>query len=290
MDRQTSLGQASTSHLCRTFGLSRQALHAASKPRPERQPRDPRTGPWLAVEVLKPAIQKAVQEHPAWGVRKVWALLRSEGLQASQKRIYALMRDLGLLLPVSGGERLPGPRGHVVVPDSNRRWATDLTTVWTKQDGVVAVAPVVDCGDRVCLALHVSLSQEARAMLAPVREACLKAFGQPEHVPHDMELRTDHGTQYTASDCRDFCQEWRLDHTFAPVGRPTGNAVAERLIQTLKVECIWLRDWQSRAELQAALDIWRQTYNTRRPHQALGWRTPQQQRDKNLANNQPATA
>jgi putative transposase len=290
MDRQTSLGQASTSHLCRTFGLSRQALHAASKPRPERQPRAPRKGPWLSVEVLQPAIEKAVQEHPAWGVRKIWALLRSEGLQASQKRIYALMCSLGLLLPVSGGERLPGPRGHVVVPDSNRRWATALTTVWTKQDGVVAVAPVVDCGDRVCLALHVSLSQEARAMLAPVREACLKAFGQPEHVPYDMELRTDHGTQYTASDCRDFCMEWRLDHTFAPVGRPTGNAVAERLIQTLKVECIWLKDWESRAELQAALDSWRQTYNTRRPHQALGWRTPQQQRDKNLANNQPVTA
>ena len=111
-------------------------------------------------------------------------------------------------------------------------------------------------------------------MLAPVREACLKAFGQPDYVPHDMELRTDHGTQYTAADCRDFCQERHLDHTFAPVGRPTGNAVAEQLIQTLKVECIWLKDWESRAELQAALDIWRQTYNTRRPHQALGWRTP----------------
>ncbi len=223
-------------------------------------------------------------------MRKVWALLRSEGLQASQKRIYALMRGLGLLLPVSGGERLPGPRGHGVVPDSNRRWATDLTSVWTKQDGVVAVAPVVDCGDRVCLALHVSLSQEAKAMLAPVREACLKAFGQPEHLPNDLELWTDHGTQYTASDCRDFCQELRLDPTFAPVGRPTGNAVAERLIQTLTVECIWLKDWESRAELQAALEIWRQTYNTRRPHQALGWRTPQQQRDKNLAYSQPATA
>lgn len=290
MDRQTSLGQATISHLCRTFRLSRQALHAATKPRPERRPRAPRLGPWLAVETLKPAILQAVQEHPAWGVRKVWALLRSEGLRTSQKRVYALMRNMGLLLPVSGGERLPGPRGHVVVPDSNRRWATDLTTVWTKHDGVVAVAPVVDCGDRVCLALHVSLSQEARAMLAPVREACLKAFGRPEQVPHDLELRTDHGTQYTAADCRDFCTEWRMDHTFAPVGRPTGNAVAERLIQTLKVECIWLRDWESRAELQAALDNWRQTYNSLRPHQALGWRTPQQQRDRNLAKSQPATA
>ena len=127
-------------------------------------------------------------------------------------------------------------------------------------------------------------------MLAPVREALLKAFGNPEAAPEGLELRTDHGAQYTSADCRDFCAAWRLEHTFAPVGRPTGNAVAERLIQTLKLECVWLKDWESRTELQAALDTWRQTYNTRRPHQALHWRTPEQQRTKNLAQGHPVTA
>lgn len=290
MDRHTSSGAATTSHLCRTFQLSRQAIHAASKPRPLGPPPPPRRGPWVDAEILKAAIQKVVEAQPAWGVRKVWAFLRFEGLKAAQRRIYAIMRAMGLLLPASQVGRHASPRGHVVVPESNRRWATDLTTVWTKRDGLVAVAPVVDCGDRTCLALHVSSSQEARAMLAPVREALLKAFGSPEAVPDGLELRTDHGTQYTSADCRDFCAAWHLDHTFAPVGRPTGNAVAERLIQTLKLECVWLKDWESRAELQAALDTWRQTYNTRRPHQALGWLTPEQQRIKNLAAGQPATA
>jgi hypothetical protein len=32
--------------------------------------------------------------------------------------------------------------------------------------------------------------------------------------------------------------------TFAPVGRPTGNAVAERTIRTMKEECVWLADWR----------------------------------------------
>lgn len=290
MDRQTSSGEARTSHLCRTFQLTRQALHAASRPRPSTAPRKPRQGPWVEAETLRSVIRKVVEDHPAWGVRKVWASLRMDGLRTSQKRVYALLRDMGLLLPPSQVGRHPAFRGHVVVPDSNRRWATDLTTVWTRQDGVVAVAPVVDCGDRTCLALHVSMSQEARAMLAPVREALLKSFGRSEAVPDGLELRTDHGTQYTSADCRAFCGEWHLNHTFAPVGRPTGNAVAERLIQTLKLECIWLKDWESRAELQAALDVWRQDYNQRRPHQALEWRTPTQQRTKNLAKAHPATA
>lgn len=290
LDRQTSLGMATTSQLCRTFALSRQSLHAASRPRPEPLPRTPRPGPWTDAESLQAAIRRVVDAQPAWGVRKVWAVLRMEGLVASRRRVYALMKAMGLLLPSPQEGRQPAPRGHVAVAESDRRWATDLTTVWTKRDGTVAIVPVVDCGDRSCLALHVTLSQESRAVLAPVREALLKAFGSPEAVPDGLELRTDHGPQYTGADCQAFCREWALDHTFAPVGRPTGNAVAERLIQTLKLECLWLRDWETREEVEIALETWRQTYNHARPHQALAWLTPAQKRTRNLAKATPATA
>lgn len=290
MDRQTSLGMASTAQLCRAFDLSRQALHAAAKPRVTPLPRPQRPGPWANAETLQAAIQGLVKENPAWGVRKVWAVLRMDGLLVSRRRVYALMKALGLLLPPSREGRQPAPRGHVAVPESNRRWATDLTTVWTRRDGLVAVLPVVDCGDRYCFEARVSASQESGPVLAPVRHALVAQFATPAGVPADLELRTDHGPQYTGGDCRDFCEDWNLDHTFAPVGRPTGNAVAERLIQTMKLECIWLRDWDSAEELQAALDAWRHTYNHRRPHQSLGWLTPAQQRTKNLANATPATA
>jgi hypothetical protein len=33
----------------------------------------------------------------------------------------------------------------VATTSTNRRWATDLTTVWTKEDGLIAVVPVVEC-------------------------------------------------------------------------------------------------------------------------------------------------
>jgi transposase InsO family protein len=130
------------------------------------------------------------------------------------------------------------PRGHVAVPDSNRRWATDLTTQ--------------------------------------------AVFGQPRQVPDGLELRSDHGPQYTGADAEAVCQRWHVLHTFAPVARPTGNAVAERVIQTLKVELLWTRDWESIAELEQAIVEWVDRYNHQRPHQALDWRTPAQQRAINL--------
>jgi len=50
----------------------------------------------------------------------------------------------------------------------------------------------------------------------------------------------------------------------------------------MKIEVIWTKDWESAAELRAALDAWLVKYNTERPHQALGWLTPAEKRALNL--------
>ncbi|MNT75264.1 IS2 transposase TnpB [compost metagenome] len=86
------------------------------------------------------------------------------------------------------------------------------------------------------------------------------------------------------------CREWGIDHTFAPVGRPTGNAVTERFIRTLKEELIWLQDWDSLEELQAALDEYRRHYNGVRPHQALAYQTPDEFRTSKLGDRKEAVA
>jgi transposase InsO family protein len=85
-------------------------------------------------------------------------------------------------------------------------------------------------------------------------------------------------------------RHWRLDHTFAPVGRPTGNAVAERFILTMKSELIWTRDWESASELRDALADWLAIYHCERPHQALAWKTPNEKRAENLNPHMPMVA
>jgi putative transposase len=270
--------------VCSAFGISRQAYYAARKApaQPVARERQERRGPWATVAQLQAGIQTIVAEHPAWGVRKVWASLRRLGLVVSCKRVWAVMKSMNLVLPPAAERSYDLPRGQVAVPDSNRRWASDLTTVWTRQDGVVAVVPVVDCGDRVVLDCEVTKSQEAPCVLAPIARSLTNAFGRPSALPDGLELRTDHGPQYTGRDCEVLCEHWRLDHSLAPVGRPTGNAVAERLILTLKVELLWTRDWDSLHELRQAIADWVILYNHHRPHQALAWRTPTEQRSINL--------
>lgn len=307
MSRETSHGRATVTQLCATFGLSRQAYYVARRPIPITDTPDRTKGAasrtrshasrsgfeastrrgagtprCVPTDELLTAIRDIVRENPAWGVRKVWATLRRRGLRAGCKRVWAIMRAHGLTLEPVTQRESTGRYGHVCVPESNRRWGTDMTTAWTRLDGVVAVVPTLDYGDRFALALTVSKSQESPAVLAGVEAALRAEFGAPSRVPHGLELRSDHGPQYTGADAHLLCVQWHVEHTFAPVGRPTGNAPAERFIETMKIEVIWARDWESADELRAALEAWLVKYNHERPHQSLGWLTPAEKRALNL--------
>ena len=296
MSLTTLAGKATVEQACTLFGISRAAYYASRNPPALRliegglssnaKPASTSASKAMkaGVEELKAAIEAIVNGHPAWGVRKVWATLRRPPYEhrIGHRRVWALMKSMGLCLPTQRPERPSERRGRVFVEEPNRRIATDLTTVHTRDDGMVAVVPVIDCGCRSGLALVVTNSQSAAAVLAPVRAALADAFGSQGNVPDGVELLTDHGTQYTAADCEDLCNEWNLKHLFAPVARPTGNSVAERFIRTIKEECIWLRDWTSAAELQEHLTAWLRVYNEGRPHQALGWQTPSERRAARL--------
>ena len=289
MSRLTCRGDASVGQVRRAFQVSRQAWWAAKMraATPPPGPRGPRgrteDAPWAPDDLVREAVVKLAQEQPGWGVPKVWSHLRFiKKVVVGRRRVYAFMKLLGLLLPAAHKESRGPGRGHVAVADSNRRWATDLTTTWTTEDGVVAVFPVIDCGDRYVLDLEVSKLQDAPSTLLPVERALFKNFRSAAAVPPGLELLTDHGPQYTGYDCDGLCERWAVQHRFSAVGRPTGNAIAERIILTMKAELIWTRDWRSATELREALRAWMHTYNHERPHEALKWKTPAQKRETNL--------
>ena len=287
MSRVTLSGEATITQLCGLFSVSRQGYYAARQRALQNGPvvvaiRPPRPAGTVSSVQLREAIEAVVADHRAWGHRKVWAVVRRNGLKVGRRRVYEMMRGLGLLLPATHEGRSPRPRGHVTTAEPNRRIATDLTTVWTRRDGLVAIAVTVDCGCRSVLDVTATKSQESGAVLGSVERGLELAFGTPERVPDGVELRSDHGPQYTGQDAAALAARWGLEQTFAPVGRPTGNAVAERTIQTMKLECVWLHEFEDVAELQQALWSWQQTFNHERPHQSLGWQTPWERRCERL--------
>jgi len=59
-------------------------------------------------------------------------------------------------------------------------------------------------------------------------------------------------------------------------GRAMDNIFVERLWRSVKYEEIYLKDYTNVPEAITGLDRYFRFYNTQRPHQSLGYRTPEQ--------------
>ncbi|WP_376753587.1 IS3 family transposase [Candidatus Nitrospira neomarina] len=78
-----------------------------------------------------------IQEHPTYGYLRLWALLRyREGLAINRKAVYRVLLILQWL--VHQRTRTPRPRAHRLrsrTPQSDQRWAMDMTHIPCGQDG-----------------------------------------------------------------------------------------------------------------------------------------------------------
>jgi hypothetical protein len=88
-------------------------------------------------------------------------------------------------------------------------------------------------------------------------------------------LITDHGTQFTDDDFRQWCDQRRIRQRFGAVGKCGSLAVVERFIRTMKNEGTQrFLVSANRAAFQRELDHLAAWYNGDRPHTALDAATP----------------
>jgi putative transposase len=93
-------------------------------------------------------------------------------------------------------------------------------------------------------------------------------FGQPEI------WNSDQGSQFTSAEFLAPLKKRRISISMDGRGRALANVFIERLWRSLKYELIYPGDFASGVDLFAALDRYFRFSNHRRPHQALGYRTP----------------
>ena len=85
---------------------------------------------------------------------------------------------------------------------------------------------------------------------------------------------SDNGSAYVAHSYRQALEQLGLRHLRIRPYRPRTNGKAERFIQTLLNEWAYERIYGSSAERAAALPLFLDRYNFRRPHGSLGHKPP----------------
>jgi transposase InsO family protein len=87
-------------------------------------------------------------------------------------------------------------------------------------------------------------------------------------------VMTDNGAPYVSQRWKTWCADHDLRHLRTRPYRPRTNGKAERFIQTMLREWAYAATYQSSQHRCEALPAWLSYYNSRRPHSALGHKTP----------------
>jgi putative transposase len=214
-------------------------------------------------------------KYPFYGSRKLAIELRHEGRDANRKRVQRLMRVMGLEAMVPKPKTSEPHPEHVVFPyllrglaisKANQVWATDITYIPMKS-GFVYLVAIMDWYSRRVLSWRLSNTLDSNFCIEALQEA-FKRFGQP------AIFNTDQGAQFTADAFTTLLRDRRIAISMDGKGRCLDNVFVERLWRSLKYEEVYLHAYDTVAEARAGIGRYLAFYNDERPHQALGYQTP----------------
>ena len=224
-----------------------------------------------------------IEQHPTFGYRHLWALLRREGHPINKKRVYRLLKGQGWFVHqrrVTPRPRVQGRRSVAAVSDV--RWAMDVTHIPVGPDGWAHLAAVIDCHDRAIVGYEFALRGRAVEAERALEAACLSRFGTLRPAGRTPIVRSDNGLIFQSRRFRRACRAYHLRQEFITPYTPEQNGLIERFFRSLKEECVWQHLFGSFHHARRTIARWIHWYNAERPHQALGYLSPLEYRAQQL--------
>ncbi|CAJ6678590.1 insertion element IS2 transposase InsD [Burkholderia pseudomallei] len=211
-----------------------------------------------------------IEESPSFGYRTLAHLLGFN--KNTVQRIFRLMGWQVRKRPIGFRPRVQAMPSVATAP--NERGSTDMCRVWAGRDGWVTLARVIDCHTRELLGWHLSRSGRASTASSALEHARIARFGTLGRVPKPFLLRGDNGLVFTSRDYTALVRSYGLRQAFITPHCPQQNGMVERVIRTLKEQCVHRHRFETLQHASRAIADWIQFYNHRRPHQALKMKTP----------------
>jgi putative transposase len=257
-------GDISVTRQCELLSLNRTSLYY--KPRP--------TNP-VKLAILH-AIDEIFTEEPTYGARRIRNELLKRGFTISRPTVADYMLTLGLaaIYPKPDTSR-PHPQ-HKIYPYllrnikasyPNHIWGTDITYI-RMQGGFMYLVAFLDWYSRYVVSWELSDTLEDIFVVSALNAALKTA------TPHIAN--SDQGSQFTGNDYINTLLAAEVKISMDGRGRCMDNIFTERLWRTVKYEDVYIKEYFTPRELRKGLDAFFVKYNTRRGHQSLGYKTPEE--------------
>lgn len=282
MSRRSDASVPTVSFLCDYLGISRQGYYRHVDSKKE-------------LDVLLTSIvlycQHVRQEQlPRSGMRELYALCRShfgEKMAIGRDQCFNLLRANGLVLRSMRKPRTTDSRHHYrIYPDllntspklvagrCGELMVSDITYVAT-DSGWAYLSLVTDAYTRLIVGHALSRTLEADGPMGAL-EMAADFYASNGIALEGSVHHSDRGVQYCSASYVDKLKERHIRISMTQTGDPLHNAMAERMNNTVKNGWLFDSRGMSFGQVERSIAHAVDMYNSVRPHQALGMRTPMQ--------------
>lgn len=219
-------------------------------------------------------IDKQYMATPFYGARKMAVWLKSECHRVNRKHVRRLMQLMGLRAiyrrpwtskPAPGNTIYPYLLNGLNITRPNQVWCADITYI-PMERGFLYLVVIMDWYSRYVLSWSLSNTLDADFCVEALEEALRK--GRP------AIFNTDQGAQFTGKAFTGLLEQHGVNISMDGKGSYNDNLFIERLWRTVKYEEVYLKAYGDGREASVGIGNYFRFYNTQRPHQALGYRTP----------------
>ena len=221
-------------------------------------------------------MDKQYIETPIYGVLRMHSHIRSLGYDVNTKRIRRLMRLMGLEAiyckpnlskPDKEHKKFPYLLRNEKIERVNQVWSMDITYI-PMRNGFMYLTAIIDWHSRYVLSWRLSNTLEGSFCRDSLEESLSK--NTPEI------FNTDQGSQFTCNDFQKIlAKKETIRVSMDGKGRAIDNVFIERFWRSLKYEYVYLHAQPDVQALYEGIRDYIEFYNKRRPHQSLGYKTPE---------------
>jgi transposase InsO family protein len=231
---------------------------------------------------LKEQIRQIHSRYTIYGYRRITTALHKMGQRVNHKRVYRLMRELGLRSIIRKKRKYFGRRGSLVFPNifqrdfvSNKRHhklATDITYLPTKT-GFLYLSAIQDLHNNEIISYRLSKRNNL--------DLVIKTIEQLELSPQNQTiLHSDQGFQYTSKYYKQVLDKAGIQGSHSRRGNCLDNACIESFFSHLKTEGLPEKTLLSEQEMICKIHSYIDFYNHERFQKRLGQLSPVEFREK----------
>ena len=252
---------------CELLGVTRSRLYYEPKPEDEetRQRK----------EAIMARIDYWHTTMPFLGTRKLATQLRGEGYAVGRKLVRSYMLEMGIhaVYPKPNLSKrnfkesiVPYLLRNKEVSFPNQVWSIDITYI-KMHHGHMYLTAVIDWFSRKIVGWNLSDTLDTRPVLQAVQSAV-------EHCGVPAILNSDQGSQFTSDDYKELLRSLNIRQSMDGRSRWADNIMIERWFRSLKTEQLYPNEYRTPRELRRLINQYVDDYNNIRPHEALGYKVP----------------